>query len=158
MTRMTGRSPQKGMRAARTTRERSSVKGKAHPPPSHQEALILHGGRYGLYDVYRIHNPEESLEAWRWEKVAFLGPEEVRERIVGDPRRGQGFDGLYRQVVKRTERGGISYHMARDPELGRLAGAMRALCEHDLAHLATLEAPCHRVHPQDETPGPPPEP
>lgn len=132
-------------------------------PPSafiraHQEALILHGGRYGLYDVYRIHNPEEPLEAWRWEKVAFLGPEEVRERIVGDPRRGQGFDGLYRQVVKRTERGGISYHMARDPELGRLAGAMRALCEHDLAHLATLEAPCHRVHPQDETPGPPPEP
>jgi hypothetical protein len=35
-------------------------------PPSafiraHQEALILHGGRYGLYDVYRIHNPEEPL-------------------------------------------------------------------------------------------------
>src|SRR6266511_676139 len=60
-------------------------------PPSafiraHQEALILHGGRYGLYDVYRIHNPDEPPEAWRWEKVACLGPEKVRERIVGDLR------------------------------------------------------------------------
>jgi hypothetical protein len=120
-------------------------------PPSafiraHQEALILHGGRYGVYDVYRIHNPEEPPEAWRWEKVAFLGPEEVRERIVGNLRRGQGFDGLYRQVVERTERGGISYRMVRDPELERLAGAMRELCEHYLARLATLEAPWHRTH------------
>jgi hypothetical protein len=112
------------------------------------------------------HDPAaDVLEACRTD-LHVLTPEtapcggirEVRERIVGDLRRGQGFDGLYRQVVKRTERGGISYRMARDPELERLASAMRALCEHDLAHLATLEAPCHRVHPQDETPGPPPEP
>jgi hypothetical protein len=132
------------------------------PPPvfirAHQEALILHGGRYGLYDVYRIHNPDALPEAWRWEKIAFLGPEEVRERIMGDLRRGQGFDGLYRQVVERTQRGGISYRMVRDPELERLAGAMRELCEHYLARLATLEAPFHRTHHQDETPSPPPAP
>jgi hypothetical protein len=132
------------------------------PPPAfmraHQEALILHGGRYGLYEVYRIQNPDAPPEAWRWEKLAFLGPEEVRERIVGDLRRGQGFDGLYRQVVEQTERGSISYRMVRDPELERLAGAMRALGEHDLARLATLEAPFHRAHHQEETLDPPPGP
>ena len=81
---------------------------------AHQEVLILHGGRYGLCDVYRIHNPDEPPEAWRWEKLACLGPEEVRERIMGDLRRGQGFDSLYRQVVERSERGGISDRMVRD--------------------------------------------
>jgi len=105
----------------------------ASPPPAfiraHQEALILHGGRYGLYEIYRIHNPDEPPEAWHWEKLTFLRPEEVRERIIGDLRRGQGFDGLYHQVVERTERGGITYRMARDPELERLAGAMRGLGE-----------------------------
>lgn len=93
-------------------------------------------------------------EAWRWEKLAFLGPEEVRERMMSDLRRGQGFDGLYRQVVERTERGGISYRMVRDPELDRLASAMRALGERYLARLATLEASFHRAQHQDETPGP----
>jgi hypothetical protein len=125
---------------------------------AHQEALILHGGRYGLYEVYRIHNPNEPPAAWRWEKVAFLGPEEVRERIVGDLCHGQGFDGLYRQVVERTERGGISYRMARDPELERLAGAMREICEQYLARLATLEEPFQRAHHQEDTPDPSPGP
>ena len=125
---------------------------------THQEALTLHGGRYGLYDVYRIHNYDEPPEAWRWEKVAFLGPEEVRERIMGDLRRGQGFDSLYRQVVERTEQGGISYRLVRGLELERLAGAMCERCDHDLACLATLEAPFHRAHHQAETPSPPPEP
>lgn len=60
--------------------------------------------------------------------------------------------------VERTDRGGISDRMARDPELEHLAGAMRERCEHYLARLATLEEPCHRAHHQDETPGPPPEP
>jgi len=129
-----------------------------HPPSAfiraHQEALILHGGRYGLYEVYRIYNPDEPPEAWRWEKVAFLGPEEVRERIMGDLRRGQGFDGRYRQVVERAERG-ASYRMARDSELERLAGAMRELCEQYLTRLATLEEPFHRAHHQEDSPDPP---
>jgi hypothetical protein len=60
--------------------------------------------------------------------------------------------------VEKTDLGGISDRMARDPELEHLAGAMRERREHDLAHLATLEEPCHRAHHQDETPGPPPEP
>lgn len=60
--------------------------------------------------------------------------------------------------VEGTERGGISDRMDRDPELERLAGARRERCEHDLACLATLEAPLHRTHHQDETPSPPPEP
>jgi hypothetical protein len=60
--------------------------------------------------------------------------------------------------VEKTALGGISDRMARDPELEHLAGAMRERREHDLAHLATLEEPCHRAHHQDETPGPPPEP
>lgn len=56
--------------------------------------------------------------------------------------------------VERTERGGISDRMARDPEIERLAGAMRELCEHYLARLATLEEPFHRTHHQDEPSGP----
>ena len=60
--------------------------------------------------------------------------------------------------MERTERGGISYRLVRDPELERLAGAMCERCEHNLARLATLEAPFHRAHHQAETPSPPPEP
>jgi hypothetical protein len=44
--------------------------------------------------------------------------------------------------------------MVRDPELDRLASAMRALGERYLARLATLEASFHRAQHQDETPGP----
>jgi hypothetical protein len=120
---------------------------------AHQEALILHGGRYGLYEVYRIRNPDAPPETWHWEKLAFLGPEEVRERMMSDLRRSQGFDGLYRQVVEQTEGGGLSYHMVKDPELDHLARAMRALGERYLARLATLEVPFHQAQHQDETPG-----
>jgi hypothetical protein len=60
--------------------------------------------------------------------------------------------------VERTERGGSRDRMGRDPELERLAGAIRERCEYDLACLATLEAPFHRTHHHDETPSPPPEP
>jgi hypothetical protein len=42
--------------------------------------------------------------------------------------------------------------MVRNPERESLAGAMRALGEHDLARLATLEAPFHRAQHQEETP------
>jgi len=52
---------------------RAFVSEDEHPPSvfirAHQEALILHGGRYGLYEVYRIYHPDEPPEAWRWEKV-----------------------------------------------------------------------------------------
>jgi hypothetical protein len=119
---------------------------------AHQEALILHGGRDGLYEVSRMPHSNASPEAWRWEKLAGLEPEEVRERIMGDLRRSRGFDGLDGQVVERTERGGLSDRMVRNPELESLAGAMRALGEHDLVRLATLEAPFHRAQHQDETP------
>jgi hypothetical protein len=134
---------------------------KSLPPAfirAHQEARILHGGRDGLYEVSRMHHPDAPPEAWRWEMLARLGHEEVRERIVADLRRGQDFDGLDRQVVERTERGAISDRMVRDPELERLAGAVRELCEHDLARLASLEAPFHRAQHQNEIPGPPPGP
>jgi hypothetical protein len=125
---------------------------------AHQEALIHHGGRYGLYEVSRMHHPNASPEAWRWEKLAGLEPEEVRERIMGDLRRSQAFDGLYRQVVERTERGSLSDRMVRNPELESLAGAMRELGEHDLARLASLEAPFHLAQHQNDSPGPPPGP
>lgn len=136
-----------------------AVVSEEESPPSafiraHQEALILHGERYGLYEVYHIQNLDAPPEAWLWEKLAFLGPEEVRERMMSDLRRGQGFDGLYRQVVERTERGGLSYRMVRDSELDHLASAMRALGERYLARLAALEASFHRAQYQDETPGP----
>jgi hypothetical protein len=132
-------------------------------PPSafiraRQEALSLHGGRDGFYEVFRMHHPDAPPEVWRWEKMAFLGPEEVRERIVSDLRRGQGFDGLYRQVVERTEWSGLSDRMVRDPKLERLTGAMRELGKHDLARLTTLEASFNRTHHQDEIPSPPPAP
>jgi hypothetical protein len=60
--------------------------------------------------------------------------------------------------MEPTARGGISDRMGRELEIERLAGAMRGHCEHDLARLATLEAPFHRAQPQDQTPSPPPEP
>ena len=120
---------------------------------AHQEALILHGGRDELYEVSRLHHPNASPQAWRWEKLAGLEPEEVRERIMGDLRRGQGFDSLYCQVMERTERGGLSDRLGRNPELESLVGAMRELSEHDLARLATLEAPFHRAQHQDKPPG-----
>lgn len=48
--------------------------------------------------------------------------------------------------------------MVRDPELERLAGAVRELGERYLARLAPPEAPFHRAQHQDETPSPPPGP
>jgi hypothetical protein len=60
--------------------------------------------------------------------------------------------------VERTDRGGISDRMARDPDLEHMAGAMCERFEYDLARFATLEEPCHRAHLQNETSGPPPEP
>jgi len=119
---------------------------------SHQEALIIHGGRYGLYEVYRIHNPDAPPEAWRWEKLSFLLPDEIRERIAGYLRSRQGFDGLYRRLVEHTVRGGISYRMVKDPELERLAGVMRELCKQYLDRLATLEEAYHRALPRERTP------
>jgi hypothetical protein len=119
---------------------------------AHQEALILHGGRDELYEVSRIPYCHASPEVWRWEKLAGLEPAEVRERIMGDLRRSQGFDGLDRQVGKWTERGGLSDRMVRNPERESLAGAMRALGERYLARLATVEAPFHRAQHQDEPP------
>jgi hypothetical protein len=60
--------------------------------------------------------------------------------------------------VERTERSGLSHRIVRNPEREPFAGAMRELGEHDLARLATLEAPFHRAQHQDESPSPPPEP
>ena len=127
-------------------------------PPSaafiraHQQALLIHGGRYGLYEVYRIDNPDDPPEHWQWEKLAYLNGAEIRRRILDALQRQEGFDGRYRQVIERTARDSVVYREVPDAELVQLAGAMRALCEQYMARLATLEEAYHHGQPQAETP------
>jgi len=113
---------------------------------SHQHALLIHGGRYGLYQVYKIDNPDDPPAEWKWEKIAYLTDEEIRQRIAEYLQHKRGFDGSYRKVVERTERGGIIYRHVPDLELQRLAGEMRVLCEQYLSRLAALEEEFRQSH------------
>ncbi len=105
---------------------------------SHQQAFLIHGGRYGVYEVYKIHNPDDPIENWKWEKLSHLSPEEIRKRVMDDLRRAEGFNGTHRQAISSGEQRSAYRHVA-DTELERIAREMQLLCEQYLTRLSELE-------------------
>lgn len=117
---------------------------------SYQYALVIHGGRYGLYEIYKIDNPDDPLEDWKWEKLSYLSCEEERERIALDLQNNSNFNGTYLKLKEITNEGGKIYQYKKDAELKRLGEEMKELCRQYMTRLTLLEKEFHQPEGKDE--------